>query len=124
MAEQLAEDADALDESLTPEQEKDMLARLEAARRLLELMPEPQWTTTGPNRGTRSGAAPVLTRGAQLAPAEAARHLARQFWSISIDARKRRQQLSEDEPSDVKFFGQENEFFENAARFDAESVQK
>jgi hypothetical protein len=124
MAEQLAEDADALDESLTPEQEKDMLARLEAARRLLELMPEPQWTTTGPNRGTRSGAAPVLTRGAQLAPAEAARHLARQFWSISIDARKRRQQLSEDEPSDVKFFGQENEFFENAARFDAESVQE
>ncbi len=124
MAEQLAEDADTFDESVTPEQEKDMLARLEAARRLLEMMPEPQWATAGQSKGAGSAAAPVLTSGAKLAPAEAARHLARQFWSISIDARKRRQKLSEDEPSDVKFYGQENEFFENAAKFDTESVQK
>ena len=124
MAEQLAEDADALDESLTPEEEQDMLARLEAAKRLLETMPEPQWATIDQSRGTRSAAALVLTRGSELAPAEAARQLARQFWSISIEARKRRHQLSEDEPSDVEFYGQENEFFENAAKFDAESVQE
>jgi len=124
MAEQLAEDADALDESLTPEEEQDMLARLEAAKRLLETMPEPQWATIDQSKNTRSAAALVLTRGSGLAPAEAARQLARQFWSISIEARKRRQQLSEDEPSDVEFYGQENEFFENAAKFDAESVQE
>ena len=124
MAEQLAEDAEALDESLTPEEQREMLARLEAAKRMLEMMPEPQWSTVSQSGGTRSPAAPVLTSGAELAPAEAARHLARQFWSISIDARKRRQKLSEDEPSDVKFYGQENEFFENAAKFDAEAVQE
>jgi len=124
MAEQLAEDADALDESVTSEQQQDMLARLEAAKRLLESMPEPQWATTDQIKSVQSSPALVLTRGSGLAPAEAARQLARQFWSISIEARKRRQQLSEDEPSDVKFYRQENEFFENAAKFDAESVQK
>jgi len=124
MAEQLAEDADALDESVTPQEEQDMLARLEAAKRLLETMPEPQWATIDQSKGARSAAGLVLTRGSGLAPAEAARQLARQFWSISIDARKRRQQLSEDEPSDAEFYGQENEFFENAAKFDAESVQE
>jgi hypothetical protein len=124
MAEQLAEDADALDESLTAEQEQDMLARLEAAKRLLETMPEPQWATMDQSKATQSSAALVLTRGPELPPAETARQLARQFWSISIDARKRRQQLSEEEPSDVKFYRQENEFFENAAKFDAEPVQK
>ncbi len=97
-----------------------MLARLEAAKRLLEPMPEPQWATIGQSKGTRATAGLVYTRGPELAPAEAARQLARQFWSISIEARKRRQQLSEDEPSDVEFYGQENEFFENAAKFDQE----
>jgi len=115
MAEQLAEDADALDESVTPQEEQDMLALLEAAKRLLETMPQPQWATIDQSKGTRSAAGLVLTRGSGLAPAEAARQLARQFWSISIDARK---------PSDAEFYGQENEFFENAAKFDAESVQE
>ena len=124
MAEQLAEDADALDEAVTPQEEQDMLARLEAAKRLLETMPEPQWATVDQSKGTRSTAGLVFTRGSGLGPAEVARQLARQFWSISIDARKRRQQLSEDEASDVKFYGQENEFFENAAKFDQESVQE
>jgi hypothetical protein len=123
MAEQLAADADALDESVTPQQRQEMLDRLEAARRLLETMAEPQWTTTNRSKSTRSAAGLVLTRGPELA-SETARQLARQFWSISIEAGKRAQQLSEDEPSDVKFYGQENEFFENAAKFDAESVQK
>jgi hypothetical protein len=124
IAEQLAEDADALDESVTPQERQEMLDRLEAAKRLLETMPEPQWTTTDQSKSMRSAAGLVLTRGPEFAAAEAARQLARQFWSISIEAAKRAQQLSEDEPSDVKFYGQENEFFENAAKFDAESVQK
>jgi hypothetical protein len=32
--------------------------------------------------------------------------------------------LVEDEPADVQFHGRENEFFENAAKFDQEAVQE
>ncbi len=124
MAEQLAEDADALDESVTPIEREEMLARLEAAKRLLERMPETQWATINKGKGSPSGAAHVFTRNPNLAPAEAARQMARQFWSIALNAKKYRQQLIEDEPSDVKFYGQENEFFENAAKFEQKPVEK
>jgi len=125
MAEQLSDDADALDESVTPIEREEMLARLEAAKRLLERMPEPQWVTIrNKGKGTSSSAAQVFTRNPKLAPAEAARQMARQFWSIAVNAKKYRQQLIEDEPSDVKFYGQENEFFENAAKFELEAVKK
>ena len=122
IAEQLAEDADALDESVSPLERENMLARLEAAKRLLETMPEPQWTTV--SKGGRAGASLVLTRNPNLAPAESARQMARQFWSIAINAKKRRQQRFDDEPSDVEFYGQENKFFENAAKYNEEPVKK
>ena len=124
MAEQLAADADAFDESVTEAEREDMLARLEAAKRLLEMMPEPQWAQVGKGRRNSSSPTAVLTKNPNLAPAEAARQMARQFWSIALNAKKRRQQLVEDESSDVKFYGQENEFFENAAKFESEPVQK
>jgi hypothetical protein len=125
MAEQLSDDADALNESVTPIEREEMLARLEAAKRLLERMPEPQWATIrNKGKGTSSSATQVFTRNPNLAPAEAARQMARQFWSIAVNAKKYRQQLIEDEPSDVKFYGQENEFFENAAKFEHEAVKK
>jgi len=74
IAEQLADDADALDESVTPLEREEMLARLEAAKRLLERMPEPQWATIrNKGKGTSSSAAQVFTRNPNLAPAEAAR---------------------------------------------------
>ena len=125
IAEQLSDDADALDESVTPLEREEMLARLEAAKRLLERMPEPQWATikNKSDKGT-SSAAQVFTKNPNIAPAEAARQIARQFWSIAINAKQYHRQLIEDEPSDVKFFGQENEFFENAARYDRESLKK
>jgi hypothetical protein len=124
MAEQLAEDADALAESVTGAEREEMLARLEAAKRLLEMMPEPQWVTVDKSRGAPSGASHVLTRNPNLAPAEAARQMARQFWSIAIDAKKHRQQVIEDESSDVEFYGQENQFFENAAKYEQVPVKK
>jgi len=124
MAEQLAEDADALAESVTGAERQEMLARLEAAKRLLEMMPEPQWATVDKSGGTPSGASHVLTKNPNLAPAEAERQMARQFWSIAINAKKRRQQVIEDESSDVEFYGQENQFFENAARYEQEPVKK
>jgi hypothetical protein len=124
MAEQLAADADAFDESVTDAEREDMLARLEAAKRLLETMPEPQWSQVGRGRRSQSSHSPVLTKNPNIDPAEAARQMARQFWSIALNAKKRRQQLVENESSDVKFYGQENEFFKNAAKFHAEPVQK
>ena len=124
MAEQLTEDADALAESVTRAEREQMLARLEAAKRLLEMMPEPQWATVDKDGGTPSGASHVLTKNPNLAPAEMARQMARQFWSIAINAKKRRQQLIESEASDVEFYGQENEFFENAAKYDQGPVEK
>jgi len=124
MAEQLAEDADALDESVSPQEREDMLARLEAAKRLLEMMSEPQWSTVGKGGRRQTGAGLVLTKNPNLAPAESARQMARQFWSIAINAKKQGSQLIDDEPSDVEFYGQENEFFENASRYDQEPVKK
>ncbi|MBN2313508.1 MAG: hypothetical protein JXM79_06235 [Sedimentisphaerales bacterium] len=124
MAEQLSADADAFDESVTEEEREDMLARLEAAKHLLETMPEPQWAQVGQGKRGQSSSVPVLTKNPNIDPAEAARQMARQFWSISLNAKKRRQQLIEDESSDVKFYEQENEFFENAAKFQAEPAQK
>ena len=124
MAEQLAASADALDDSVTAVEREEMLARLEAAKRLLEMMPEPQWTTVNRGARTTSRASAVLTKNPNLAPAEAAREMARQFWSIAINAKKRERGLLEDEPSDAEFYRQEKEFFENAAKFDQEAVQK
>ncbi len=124
MAEQLIEDADALAKSVTSAEREQMLARLEAAKRLLEMMPEPQWATVDKAGSTQSGAGLVLTKNPNLASAEAARQMARQFWSIAIDAKKRGFQWIDDESSDAEFYGQENEFFENAARYDQEPVKK
>jgi len=123
IAEQLAEDANALDESLTPIQKEEMLARLEAAKRLLDSMSGAQWSTV--NKGSsRSAPVHVFTKDPRVAPAEAARAISRQFWSIAIEAKKRKSQLIEDEPSDVKFYEMENKFFENAAKFSQESVKR
>jgi hypothetical protein len=124
MAEQLTEDADALAESVTDVERREMLARLEAAKRLLEIMPEPQWSTVDKGGSPPSGASHVLTRNPNIASAEMARQMARRFWSIAINAKKHRQQLLESEPSDVEFYGQENEFFENAARYNQQPVEK
>ena len=127
MAEQLAQDADTFDESVTDAEREDMLARLEAAKRLLEMMPEPQWAQIDQPGGNRTGTSPVLTTNPNLSPAEQARQMARQFWSIAVNAKKRRSGpaagLTATEPSDAKFHEKENEFFENAAKFDPETAK-
>jgi hypothetical protein len=124
MAKKLIEDAASLDESVTPIERELMLARLEAAKRLLEQMPTPQWTTVN-----RSDKQDNVTRGLVLTknPAalrEAARAMAREFWSIAINAKKRVGPSIEREPSDVKFYEFENEFFETTAKFNQKPVQK
>jgi hypothetical protein len=115
MAKQLAADADALDKSLTPLEREQMLARLEAAKRLLKSMSPAQRSTV--SKGGDSGASHTLTQNPHTAPAQQAMEMARQFWSIAIDAGRRRTQLTEDELSDVRFYEMENRFFEDTARF-------
>ncbi|GAH72096.1 unnamed protein product, partial [marine sediment metagenome] len=123
MAEQLAEDADALDESVTPIEREQMLARLEAAKRLLESMAQPQWGTISKS-SNRSGGGHVFTQNPNIASARVARTMARHFWSIAINAKRHKAQLIEDERSDVKFYEMETEFFENAAKFNKKPAQK
>ena len=123
MAEQLAEDADALDESVTPIEREQMLARLEAAKRLLESMAQPQWGTISKS-SDRSGGGHVFTQNPNIASARVARTMARHFWSIAINAKRHKAQLIEDERSDVKFYEMETEFFENAAKFNKKPAQK
>jgi hypothetical protein len=122
LADQLAKDAEAYDESLSEAEKKQMLDRLEAAKKLLESMAGPQWGTIG--RGGTPGAGHVYTSDSHTAPAEVARLLAREFWSVALEARQRQSRLLEDEPSNVEFFEAENEFFENAAKFGRPSSDK
>lgn len=122
MAERLARDAEALDESLDPAEQEEMLKRLEEAQRLLEKMAGAQWATI--SGGGAPGTSHVYTRSKPTGPAEAARLLSRQFWSIAVQARDRQIGPVQDEPSDVEFFELENEFFESAARFRPGPKQK
>jgi hypothetical protein len=122
MAEQLAKDAEAYDESLSDAEKQQMLARLEAAKKLLESMAGPQWTTMSSGGGP--GAGHVFTKDPHASPGETARLLARQFWSLALEARQRRSRPLEDEPSDVEFFEAENEFFKKAAQFRQQRVEQ
>ena len=122
LAEQLAADADALDESLSPADRQRMLERLDAAKRLLQSHPDPQWANIS-GGGTSSGAL-VYTQGGATTPAETARMLARQFWSIAIEARQKELPPFAEQPSDVEFFKAEKEFFEKAARFSQPPTKK
>ncbi len=122
MAEQLAADADALDESLSPADRQRMLERLEAAKRLLQDNPDVQWGTVS-GRGTSTGGL-VYTQGGATTPAETARMLAKQFWSIAIEARQKELQPFVEQPSDVEFFQAEKEFFERAAQFKPSGTEK
>jgi transcription termination factor NusB len=115
MAEQLTEDADTLDESLSPADRQRMLERLEATKRLLQSNPDPQWSSM--SRGGAANGTLVYTQGGSMTPAEIARMLAREFWSIAIEARQKELQPFVEPPSDAEFFQVEKEFFEKAARF-------
>lgn len=122
MAEQLARDADAYEESLTDAQKQKMMERLKAAERLLESMTGPQWATMSSGGGP--GAGHVYTNDPHTTAADTARLLARQFWSLVLEAKKRQGRPVEEEPSDVEFFEAENKFFEAAARFDLQGAAK
>jgi len=122
MAEQLAKDAEAYDESLSEADKQKMMERLEAAQRLLESMAGPHWATMSSGGGP--GASHVYTSDPHATAADTARLLARQFWSVALEAKKRPSRPVEEEASDVEFFEAENAFFEAAARFDSQGAAK
>lgn len=122
MAEQLAKDAETYDESLSEAEKQKMLDRLKAAERLLESMAGAQWTTV--LHGGGAGASHAYTSDSHTSPSDAARLLAQQFWSMALQDQNRRSQPIEQEPSDVKFFEAETEFFENAAKFGSQGAEK
>ncbi len=122
MAEQLAKAAEAYDESLSEAEKQRMRAQLAAAERMLENMAGPQWTTISSGGGPSSSL--VYTKDGHMTPAEAARMLARRFWSVALESRQRERRPVEEEPSDVEFFEAENEFFENAAAFRRQRVER
>ena len=106
-----------LAESVTSVEREQMQARLEAAKRLLEMMPEPQWATVDKSWGYTVRSRPCSHKESESGFGRRRQaQMARQFWSIAIDAKKRRQQWIDDEPSDVEFYGQENEFFEKRSQ--------
>ena len=121
MAEQLAADAEAYDDSLSETERRIMQARLEAAKRLLESMAEARWATVASGGGPAGSH--VYTRDGHAASAETARLLARQFWSLAVEAKERESRSLEEaavSASDAEFFEAENEFFERAAKYERE----
>jgi RNA polymerase-interacting CarD/CdnL/TRCF family regulator len=140
LAEELAKLAEALDKSVKGVEREQMLARLEEARRMLELIMNEKWEREK-GRGNDSQAATHRERpigagsadgdggygviygdtsvgSVRQAPTDLARALAREFWSIAIKAKKRKTQVIEDDPSDAAFYELERDFFEDAARFE------
>ncbi len=117
MAEQLAEDADSLDKSLSPVEQREMQARLEAAKELLKKMAPAQWAKMQKGGGSGEGGT-VYTMDSYASKAATARAISRQFWSIALEAKKGKQKTVGDEPSDIKFREAEIEFFKNAAKYD------
>ncbi len=122
MAEQLSQDAQALDESLTTVEREEMLARLKAAEKLLESMTKASWVTIRKGGG-QTGGGSVLTKD-ETSAADNAREISRRFWSIALNAQQHVEKPIEDEPSDVRFNELENEFFENAAKYNRGSERK
>lgn len=123
LAEEIAELAKELDKSLSDVERQKMLQRLEAAKRLLASMQKAQWVDVS-RGGTGTGTMHVLTRNSQMTSAQQARAIAREFWSISIKAKKRQSQIVERPPSSMEFYELESDFFENAANFNLEQMEK
>ncbi len=125
---ELAEKFEA-DETVGKEELNQMIARLEEADALLAKA-KPVKTGEGKKGKAQSNNASMQTSdgvggratlgsgkyaGGETA-AETARILAREFWSISIKAKKLEAAVVEEEPSDARYFRVESGFFEEAAK--------
>jgi hypothetical protein len=115
MADELMQKADSFDESVSPEDQQQLLAQLEQAKKILEKNLPPQLATVSGGGGPAGSL--VYTQSGNLSIQESLRILAEQFYSYSIHSRQRQVKPIEDEPSDVEYYELENEFFENTANY-------
>ncbi len=116
--------ANAIDESVSKEDREKMLAALEDAKRLLETITDSRIVEVGDTMAPpdQSGGKGGFSKTnshiiGNLPPRDRARLLALKFWSISIQARNRKTQMMEEEPSDSEFREMEKSFFERAAQY-------
>jgi hypothetical protein len=116
--------ANAIDESVSKDEREKMMADLEEAKRLLETITDSRIvkvedSMAQPNQvGGKGGFAKTNTHlTGNLPPRVQARLLALKFWSISIQARNRKTQIMEEEPSDSEYREMEKSFFERAAQY-------
>ncbi len=116
-AEQLAEDAAKMDENLSPLEREQMLARREAAKRLLESMAGAKTVNINNKAGTDSTSQSHVITQSDKSIEDNPKEISRLFWSLLINLDKRQEKPIEDEPSDSRFFEIENDFFENAAKY-------
>ena len=146
-AEQLIELAEAIEGSDSEVDQEEVLSRLKDAERALESMSQQAQMSQAGNAGQTGhlghgageggqGNTQYSPAGASVSPgsssgggqgknpAHAARALARQFWSIAIQVKKREGQMLPDEASDVKFYELESDFFEDAAKYKGQGVGK
>ena len=143
IAKELMALADEFDENVTPAEKERMLAALEAADEMLkQIAPYEVNITNRPERdsdkddadyppggggggGDTGGGGPRTTppgktdggRYVGKEEAEAARFLARKFWSVAVNAKKQHSALIEDDASDAQYRRQEKEFFEKTAEY-------
>ena len=123
MALRLEDMANAYDKSVTPEQRRQLLNDLAAATAQLNLMSSsgaPNNTNVGGDRSGRPSG-PVLTvkGGADRDIVDAARFAARRFLSEDMEVNKRpNSRVRRTGGGSLRFYDQENDFFESAARDD------
>ncbi len=123
-AELLAEDPDALDKELTElERERLEALRLQALK-LLENNVKPSISRGGGNPRDIGPGTLVYTEAGNSVNKDTAREIAREFWFLAIQLEQRKEQPVEDEPSDSRFAEIENNFFENAAKYNSGEKKK
>ena len=123
-AEQLALDASMADKDLTELEREQMQARRDAAERLLKSMARPQWASGGGGANNSISGSLVWTKGSGDPSVDTTREISRQIWSLRIELQKRLEKPVEDEPSDSRFSEFENDFFENAAKYNSGDGEK
>ena len=119
MALNLEDMANAYDKAFTPEQRRQLLNDLAAVTAQLNSMSSlgaPNNTNVGGDRSGRGGPVPTVKGGGDRDIVDAARFAARHFLSKDMEMTKRpNSSVRRTSSGSLKFYDQENEFFESAA---------
>ena len=115
----LKEMTDAYEKALTPEQRQQLLNSMVAAMGQLDSIPStgpPDNTNVGGDRSGRPSGPALTVNSDYREIIEAARFAARQFLSNDMEVTQRTDtRVGKDDGGSLKFYEQENDFFESAA---------